>query len=53
MDVQHIVLYLIGIAVLMWIARAILRWWRDCKSNKCAACDDTSCPHYKKEVKDN
>lgn len=52
MDVQQIVLYLIGVAVLLWIVRAIVRWFKHCKGNQCAACDDTSCPHYNREFKD-
>ncbi len=49
MDIQHIVTYLIGAAVVAWIIRAVLRWWRGCRSGECAGCDDQSCIKNKKE----
>ena len=48
MDWQKIIVYAIGIAVAVWLLRAIVRGYRTRKYSKCSGCEDSSCPYHNK-----
>ncbi|MBO5878878.1 MAG: hypothetical protein J6Q29_05340 [Alistipes sp.] len=46
MTIQTIIVYLIGIAVVAWLVRAVVRGYRVRKYSNCSSCDDSQCPYH-------
>lgn len=46
MTLQTIIVYLIGVAVVVWLAVAIVRGYRARKYTKCSGCSDKECPYH-------
>lgn len=51
MDWQSIIVYAIGAAVLLWLARAVVRIIRTRKYSKCGSCSDAACPYHMQKKK--
>lgn len=51
MTLQHIVVYIIGLAVVIWVGRRLHCRLCKQKGSKCNSCNDGSCPHAKQNRK--
>ena len=49
MNVQMIIVYIIGAAVVAWLLRAIVRGYKARKYSKCSDCEDSTCPYHNRQ----